>query len=294
MKTLEKYSGLFFGLCGVASLGIMCFVEQKWYSIAGIIVFVGFAIWFAYLFGRRKVSLELENFDKIISDLQENNDAIRMNSITKLISMIESDKANNEIATRISKIISANIKEAIKKLIKMPKRIANDGTNYPIPNRLTDADIESLRLLSLIYDKFEIRANFKAVDVSGLDFTNIELNGADFTQAVFTKSFFQGSSLKSAILTSAYIAGANFNGCQLEDSKFNVSVSDEKNSFSKTNFKGADISTMSSKYTCLSGAQIDSRTILPNPLQPYHFLGERDGVTVIERNFEYNNGKYSD
>jgi len=233
----------------------------------------------------------LDNFDKIISDLPAGNDATRMNSTTKLFSMIESDKANKEIATRISKIVTANIKEAIKKLLVTPNRRTTDGGDYPIPNRLTDAEIEGMRLLSLIYDKFQIRANFRAVDVTRLDFTNIKLNGADFTQAVFTNSFFHCSSLKSTIFLGASIRGANFNGCHLEKSDFRVSVSDGENSFNGTHFEGADISRMSSKTTRLSGAHIDSNTILPSHLSPYHIVDENN---IIRRNYDLYGDKYND
>jgi len=289
MKNLEKYSGLFFGLCGVVSLSIMCFVEQKWYSIAGIIVFLGFAIWFAYLFGRR--TGELDNFEKVIFDLLSNNDAVKMNSITKLISMVERGKVKKESATRISKVVSVYIKEVIKKLLETPKRIANDDLNYPIPNRLTDADIEGLLLLSLIYDKFKIRANLKAVDVTGLDFTKIVLNGADFTGANLSNSYFSDSSLKSTLFTSAYICGAKFFNCRLENSEFNVRAYDEKSRFKGTHFEGANISTLSSKYTRLEGAYIDNDTILPPAFFTYNIKNERN---EIERNYDYNGGKYSD
>ena len=263
--------------------------------IALIVGIIGLIPILLMLFKRSKtpsdIDNELDNFDKIISDLSTDNDATKMNSITKLISMIESDKANIEIATQISKIVSANIKEAIKKLLVIPNRRATDGSDYPIPNRLTDAEIEGMRLLSLIYDKFQIRANFKAVDVTRLDFTKVELNGADFTGAIFSNSHFEESSLKNAIFFNASICGANFRLCHLEESDFRVKQSDAKNSFGGAHFEGANMSTISSKFTRLEGAYVDNTTILPNPFSPYHIINEKN---IIERNENYNRGKYSD
>jgi len=67
MEFFKKQSGLFFGLCTVASLGIMCFVPFSHYAIAGIIVCIILALLFAYLYGWNR---KQKDMDKIKTELE--------------------------------------------------------------------------------------------------------------------------------------------------------------------------------------------------------------------------------
>jgi hypothetical protein len=225
---------------------------------------------------------KLEDYNKIISDLAAENDGIKMNAVLKLNERIISGEIDDETAKRICKIVTANVKELISKLLVMPKRIASNGRG--IPNRLSSSGIEMLNLLSSLYVKYGIRANFKSVDFTGLDFTNISLRGADFTMAVFCDAFFSRSDLRQAILHSTFASNTQFFDCQLENSDFNIVASGNDYLLLDAHLEGADMSNISSKSTCLHGAYIDTKTILPNPFKPYHSLYEcENGKTKIYR-----------
>jgi hypothetical protein len=95
MEFFKKHSGLFFGLCTVASLGIMCFVPQNHYSIAGGIVIVICAV-VCLCFFLHKI------YEAI--DFRVNNKRYKFLKISDILYSITDDAARHNISIIYGKI----------------------------------------------------------------------------------------------------------------------------------------------------------------------------------------------